>query len=45
MNDFNEMLNELNINLEELNIYIESDKFKKEAGPVVDDKNKNYSPS
>ena len=31
MNDFKEMLNELNINLEELNIYIESDKFKKEA--------------
>lgn len=42
MDDFKEMLNELNIDLKELNIYIESDKFKKEAGPVVDDNNKNY---
>ena len=28
MDDFTEMLNELNIDLKELNIYIESDKFK-----------------
>ena len=36
------MLKEYNINLEDLNNYINSKEFELKAGPVVDDKNKNY---
>lgn len=42
MSDFLDMLKEHNIDLDELNRYIDSKEFELEAGPVVDDKNKNY---
>ena len=42
MNDFQKMLNELNICVDDLNKYIESKDFENLAGPVVDDNNKNY---
>jgi len=43
MSDFKQMLSELNIDIDVLNKYIDSEKFKELAGPVVDDDNKNYS--
>jgi SET domain-containing protein len=42
MSDFKEMLSELNIDVDILNKYIDSEKFKELAGPVVNDNNKNY---
>tara|TARA_R100000742_G_C4279594_1_gene104646 strand:+ start:5441 stop:5833 length:393 start_codon:yes stop_codon:yes gene_type:complete len=43
MSDFLNMLKEHNINLDDLNNYINSKEFELKAGPVVDDKNKNYT--
>ena len=42
MSDFFDMLKEHNINIDDLNRYINSKEFEMKAGPVVDDKNKNY---
>lgn len=42
MSDFFDMLKEHNINIDDLNRYINSKEFELKAGPVVDDKNKNY---
>ena len=42
MNDFQKMLDELNIDVDDLNKYIESKDFENLAGPVVNDNNKNY---
>ena len=42
MSDFFDMLKEHNINIDDLNRYINSRRFEMKAGPVVDDKNKNY---
>ena len=40
MNDFQKMLDELNIDVDDLNKYIESKDFENLAGPVVNDNNK-----
>lgn len=42
MSDFFDMLQEHNIDVDDLNNYINSKEFELKAGPVVDDKNKNY---